>query len=109
MKGAAAITSQKINVIPVTLFLFFTFILELDLLLCSLPRFYKSPFSQGQTVAKPNSLVVDLVSAHQAGMVYVMLSRCCSLEQLNILDKMDPNKILVNKDVTFPSFMPYPS
>ena len=67
--------------------------------------FYKSPFSQGQVVAKPNSLVVDVVIAHQAGMVYVMLSRCCSLEQLNILDKMDPNKILVNKDVTFPSFI----
>ena len=54
---------------------------------------------QGQTVAKPNSLVVDVVSAHQPGMVYVMLSRCCSLEQLNILNKMDPDKIMVNQDV----------
>ena len=56
-------------------------------------------FFQGQTVAKPNSLVVDVDSAHQPGMVYVMLSRCCSLEQLNILDKMDPEKIRVSEDV----------
>ena len=48
---------------------------------------------------EPNSLVVDVVSAHQPGMVYVMLSRCCSLEQLHILDKMDPEKIKVNADV----------
>ena len=48
---------------------------------------------------EPNSLVVDVVSAHQPGMVYVMLSRCCSLEQLHILDKMDPEKIKVNEDV----------
>ena len=50
-------------------------------------------------MAKPNSLVVDVVSAHQPGMVYVMLSRGCSLEQLNILDKMDPDKIRVHEDV----------
>ena len=56
-------------------------------------------FFQGQTVAKPNSLVVDVVSAHQPGMVYVMLSRGCSLDQLNILDKMDPDKIRVHEDV----------
>ena len=48
---------------------------------------------------EPNSLVVDVTSAHQPGMVYVMLSRCCSLEQLVVLDKMDPDKILVNADV----------
>ena len=32
-------------------------------------------------------------------MVYVMLSRCCALEQLNILNNMDPDKIYVNADV----------
>ena len=48
---------------------------------------------------KPNFLVVDVISAHQPGMVYVMLSRCCSLEQLHILDKMDPEKIRVNEEV----------
>ena len=54
---------------------------------------------QGQTVAKPNSLVVDVASSHQAGMVYVMLSRCCSLQQLHIIDDMDPDKIRVNEKV----------
>ena len=56
-------------------------------------------FFQGQTVSKPNSLVVDVTSAHQPGMVYVMLSRGCSLDQLTILDKMNPDKILVHADV----------
>merc|ERR1711978_798295 len=60
----------------------------------------KNPnYFQGQTVSKPNSLVVDVTSAHQPGMVYVMLSRCCALDQLNILDKMNPDKIYVNADV----------
>merc|ERR1712110_1191720 len=54
---------------------------------------------QGQTVPEPNSLVVDVVSAHQPGMVYVMLSRVCSLQQLSILDKFDPEKISVNENV----------
>jgi hypothetical protein len=54
---------------------------------------------QGGTVPKPNNLVVDVTSAHQPGMVYVMLSRCCSLEQLTILDKLDPDKIMVHGDV----------
>ena len=54
---------------------------------------------QGQTVSKPNSLVVDVTSAHQPGMVYVMLSRGCSLDQLTILDQMNPDKIHVNADV----------
>ena len=40
-----------------------------------------------------------MTSAHQPGMVYVMLSRCCALDQLNILDKMNPDKIYVNADV----------
>ena len=48
---------------------------------------------------EPNSLVVDPNSAHQPGMVYVMISRCCKLDQLIILDKMDPDKIRVNADV----------
>ena len=48
---------------------------------------------QGQTVSKPNSLVVSIESAFQAGMVYVMLSRVCCLEQLIILGKLNRNKI----------------
>ena len=54
---------------------------------------------QGQTVAKPNSLVVDMTSSHQPGMVYVMLSRVCSMQQLHIVDKLDPDKITVNEKV----------
>ena len=54
---------------------------------------------QGQTVAKPNSLVVDVTSSHQPGMVYVMLSRVCSMQQLHIVDKFDTEKIKVNENV----------
>ena len=54
---------------------------------------------QGQTVGKPNNLVVDVQSSHQPGMVYVMLSRVCSLQQLHILEEMDPDKIRVDDKV----------
>ena len=54
---------------------------------------------QGQTVSKPNNLVVDVQSSHQPGMVYVMLSRVCSLLQLHILEEMDPDKIKVDEKV----------
>ena len=54
---------------------------------------------QGQTVSKPNNLVVDVQSSHQPGMVYVMLSRVCSLLQLHILQEMDPDKIRVDEKV----------
>ena len=54
---------------------------------------------QGGTVSKPNSLVVDVTSSHQPGMVYVMLSRVCSMQQLHIVDKFDPDKITVNESV----------
>ena len=47
-------------------------------------------------MTKPNSLVVDVKSANKPGMVYVMLSRVQSLDQLNILDAIDPSKITVN-------------
>ena len=54
---------------------------------------------QGQTVGKPKCLVVDVTSSHQPGMVYVMLSRVCSLEQLYIIEKFDEDKISVNEYV----------
>ena len=50
-------------------------------------------------MSKPNNLVVDVQSSHQPGMVYVMLSRVCSLLQLNILQEMDPDKIRVDEKV----------
>ena len=48
---------------------------------------------QGQTVTRPNSLFVNTESAFQAGMVYVMLSRVCCLQQLIILGKLKRDKI----------------
>ena len=54
---------------------------------------------QGQTVSKPNNLVVHVKSSFQPGMVYTMLSRCCSLQQLRILEEMDPEKIRVDEKV----------
>ena len=54
---------------------------------------FNSLFFQGQTVAKPNTLVVDIQSSFQAGMVYVMLSRVCCLIQLIILEKLNSEKI----------------
>ena len=50
-------------------------------------------------MAKPSSLVVDVTSSHQPGMVYVMLSRVCSMQQLHIVEKLDPDKITVNEKV----------
>ena len=50
-------------------------------------------------MGKPNSLVVDVASANKPGMVYVMLSRVQCLDQLIILDAMDPEKISVNDQV----------
>ena len=54
---------------------------------------------QGQTVPKPNHLVVDITSSHQPGMVYVMLSRVCSIDQLHIINTLDAEKIRVNDKV----------
>ena len=48
---------------------------------------------------EPKNLIIDITSAHQPGMVYVMLSRVCSMEQLHILDKLDIEKITVNEKV----------
>ena len=38
-------------------------------------------------------------SASKPGLVYVMFSRVCSLEQLHIVDKFDPDKITVDENV----------
>ena len=59
----------------------------------------KVVYFQGQTVSKPNSLVVDVTSANRPGMVYVMLSRVCSKEQLYIVNALDPEKITVDENV----------
>ena len=52
---------------------------------------------QGQTVKKPQKVVVDLRSVFQPAMAYVMLSRVESIEQLFILEQFDDSKIYGNK------------
>ena len=42
---------------------------------------------------------MDVTSVHQPGMAYVMLSRVQSIEQLHIIEKLDPLKITVNDKV----------
>ena len=48
---------------------------------------------QGQTVKKPNNLVVDLRSVREAAQAYVILSRVQALSQLIILVSVCANKI----------------
>ena len=50
-------------------------------------------------MAKPKSLVIDVSSAFQPGMAYVMFSRVQSLDQLYIVNSMDPEKITVDDKV----------
>ena len=96
LKGAAAITSHKIQVQRRIKRLNLS---DIYLGQIILEHISDSCNFQGQTVSKPNSLVIDVASSHQAGMVYVMLSRCCSLQQLSIIDDFDPDKIKVNEKV----------
>ena len=53
---------------------------------------------QGQTVAKPKSIVTDLRRATFAGQAHVMLSRAGCLDQLIILDELFEEKWRVSKD-----------
>ena len=48
---------------------------------------------QGQTIAKPRKLVVDLTKVFEAAQAYVMLSRVQELDQLFILDSVPSEKI----------------
>ena len=50
-------------------------------------------------MSEPNSLIVDVTTGIKPGMVYVMLSRVCSIEQLFIVNKIDPEKIRVHEKV----------
>ena len=52
---------------------------------------------QGQTVKKPNSLVLDLRTVRESAQAYVMLSRVQSLEQLFILESLPADKIYSSK------------
>ena len=48
---------------------------------------------QGQTVKKPQKVIVDLRSVFQPAMAYVMMSRVESIDQLYILEKFNESKI----------------
>ena len=48
---------------------------------------------QGHTVRKPNSLILDLHSWLESAMIYVMLSRVQSLNQLYILESLPEEKV----------------
>ena len=48
---------------------------------------------QGQTISKPNKLIVDLSKVFEAAQAYVMLSRVQDIEQLIIIDSVPREKI----------------
>ena len=94
VKGAAAISSHKLQVRDA----YFTTFVSITLVISFDSRFLIL-YLQGQTVGKPNPLVVDVTSCHAPGMVYVMLSRVQCLDQLNIIKDLEPEKITVDKNV----------
>ena len=51
---------------------------------------------QGQTVKKPQKVVIDLRTIFEAAQAYVMLSRVQEIEQLFILEEVVPEKIYAN-------------
>ena len=51
---------------------------------------------QGQTVKKPNSLVIDLRTVREAAQAYVILSRVQALSQLFILESLCAPKIIAS-------------
>ena len=53
---------------------------------------------QGQTVKKPNNLVVDLRTVREPAQAYVILSRVQALSQLFILDSVCPKKIFASTE-----------
>ena len=51
---------------------------------------------QGQTVLNPQKVMVNVMDAFAAAMIYVMLSRACSLIQIYILNEFDESKMRPN-------------
>ena len=47
---------------------------------------------QGATIPKPKKVIVNVDDTFKAAMVYVMLSRVCSLDQIIILNEFDEKK-----------------
>ena len=48
---------------------------------------------QGATVPKPSKVIIDVTDIFQAAMLYVMLSRVCTLAQIFILDRFEETKM----------------
>ena len=55
---------------------------------------------QGQTVKKPNNLVVNLKKVFQAAQSYVILSRVENLSQIYLIDDVYPEKIYPHQDAS---------
>ena len=51
---------------------------------------------QGATIPKPKKVIVNVDDTFKAAMVYVMLSRVCSLDQIIILNEFDEKKMYPN-------------
>ena len=51
---------------------------------------------QGLTVLKPKKVIINIIDAFAAAMVYVMLSRVCSLIQIYILNEFNETKMHPN-------------
>ena len=51
---------------------------------------------QGQTIAKPIKVLLDIESSFEAAMVHVMLSRVQAIDQVYILEKLTESKIRVD-------------
>ena len=52
---------------------------------------------QGATIPKPQKVIINVEDTFDAAMVYVMLSRVCSLEQILLLNEFPENKMYPNK------------
>ena len=48
---------------------------------------------QGSTIQKPRKVIINTDDTFAAAMIYVMLSRVCSLDQIFILNKFDRSKM----------------
>ena len=70
-------------------------VLQFPLRLCYATTSHKF---QGQTVCKPNKIVVDLRTVFVAAMAYVILSRVQEIAQLFILDCVTTKKIYADPD-----------
>ena len=53
---------------------------------------------QGATISKPRKVILNVTDTFAAAMLYVMLSRVCSLQQIFILNTFDEKKMYPNQN-----------